>query len=490
MNDPTVTAPDLNSTAEDTPLTVTAANGVLSNDTDNDDSLSVLSFTVDTGTGTQTAFVAGQTADITGVGTITLNADGGYSFTPATNYNGPVPVVTYTTNTGAQDSLTLSVTPVNDPPVAENDNFSVNEGESVSGNIITHNDGDGSVDYDGGDGLTLGVTHVDGNELIFDANGDATIPVEGGMLTIKADGQFTYLNSEGYVLGAIPPSFEYTLSDGSNSDTANVFISIIDTAPLAVDDNNYIQYKDNAGFSVSSLVRGIVLENFNSGGSTGDRADSSADGTVIITQVEYDGLAYVFDANNTSFTIDTGFGRLIMNDQGKYFFVLESGIDITTIPSSLEFTYTIKDGDVANPETDDAVLTIHLTHFESGLRSAVSDEGQLIDLSLSESEQVTDFVVNEASNSSISNADLSDLFIQENTNTLENYLSLNNFVDSEGTNITDETLVTENVEIPDLLENEEVIVSNGFLEQGATILSDTTPEHLLKHTELDTTDLL
>ena len=145
---------------------------------------------------------------------------------------------------------------------------------------------------------------------------------------------------------------------------------------------------------------------------------------------------------------------------------------------------------VANPETDDAVLTIHLTHFESGLRSAVSDEGQLIDLSLSESEQVTDFVVNEASNSSISNADLSDLFIQENTNTLENYLSLNNFVDSEGTNITDETLVTENVEIPDLLENEEVIVSNGFLEQGATILSDTTPEHLLKHTELDTTDLL
>ncbi|MFW5426237.1 MAG: retention module-containing protein, partial [Methylophagaceae bacterium] len=44
LNDPTVTAPDTGNTDEDVTLTVNAAGGVLSNDTDSDDALSVSSF--------------------------------------------------------------------------------------------------------------------------------------------------------------------------------------------------------------------------------------------------------------------------------------------------------------------------------------------------------------------------------------------------------------------------------------------------------------
>ena len=40
---------------------------------------------------------------------------------PAADYNGSVPVITYTTNTGSSSTLTLSLTAVEDTPDAVND---------------------------------------------------------------------------------------------------------------------------------------------------------------------------------------------------------------------------------------------------------------------------------------------------------------------------------------------------------------------------------
>ena len=57
-------------------------------------------------------------------GDLTINADGSFTFTPATNFNGPVPQVTYTISDGSlTDTATLDITinPVNDAPVANND---------------------------------------------------------------------------------------------------------------------------------------------------------------------------------------------------------------------------------------------------------------------------------------------------------------------------------------------------------------------------------
>ena len=51
--------------------------------------------------GDPTVYTAGQTATIAGVGTLTINADGSYTFTPAANYNGAVPVATYTLTDGS-----------------------------------------------------------------------------------------------------------------------------------------------------------------------------------------------------------------------------------------------------------------------------------------------------------------------------------------------------------------------------------------------------
>ena len=87
---------------------------------------------------------------IPGVGTLTIGADGAYTFTPDLNYNGPVPVATYTVSDGTlTDTATLTlgpVTPVNDAPVAVDDGaVPVTEDIPVSGNVLPN---DSDVDGD------------------------------------------------------------------------------------------------------------------------------------------------------------------------------------------------------------------------------------------------------------------------------------------------------------------------------------------------------
>src|SRR2546429_3378757 len=99
-------------TNEGTALTL-AAPGVLGNDTD-----------VDSAT-TTAVLVAGPTH-----GTLTLTADGGFTYTPAANYNGP-DSFTYKANDGSLDSnvatVLITVTAVNDAPVASDQAVTTDE---------------------------------------------------------------------------------------------------------------------------------------------------------------------------------------------------------------------------------------------------------------------------------------------------------------------------------------------------------------------------
>src|SRR5205085_909908 len=117
VNDPPVAANDSYSTAEDTPLAVSAP-GVLGNDTDVDgDRLSA-------------ALVSGPAH-----GTVTLSSDGSFTYTPAPTYSATDPF-TYRASDGALNTnaatVSLTVTPVNDPPVAANDSYSTPEEKALS----------------------------------------------------------------------------------------------------------------------------------------------------------------------------------------------------------------------------------------------------------------------------------------------------------------------------------------------------------------------
>src|SRR3989441_12023886 len=74
-------------------------------------------------------------------GTLSLNSDGSFSYTPALNYNGP-DSFTYKANDGQADSPTnatvsITVTPVNDPPgtsggIVADDSYSTAEDTTLT----------------------------------------------------------------------------------------------------------------------------------------------------------------------------------------------------------------------------------------------------------------------------------------------------------------------------------------------------------------------
>ena len=88
---------------------------------------SVTGFTVD-----GSVYTAGQTATMAGVGTLVINANGSYTFTPAVNYNGPVPVATYTLSDGeSSNSSTLTIGITASSPAFTDDDENVSTSEDT-----------------------------------------------------------------------------------------------------------------------------------------------------------------------------------------------------------------------------------------------------------------------------------------------------------------------------------------------------------------------
>ncbi|MFT4547909.1 MAG: VCBS repeat-containing protein, partial [Verrucomicrobiales bacterium] len=130
VNDPPVANDDGTfTTSEDTPLSVIAANGLLQNDTDQEDD-------------TLTAVLESNATH----GAVTVNPDGSFQYTPEPNYGGD-DSFTYRADDGSTLSgvatVSLTVTPQDDPPVAVDDQYSVVE----NGSLTTTLSGGGIVVY-------------------------------------------------------------------------------------------------------------------------------------------------------------------------------------------------------------------------------------------------------------------------------------------------------------------------------------------------------
>jgi VCBS repeat-containing protein len=221
-NDAPVAANDSTTTAEDT----AASGNVLGNDADIDgDTLAVTQFVVG-----GTTYVAGATATIAGVGALTIASNGAWTFVPAADYTGPVPVATYTVSDGSATttaSLTIAVTPVNDAPVAQPDTATTPEDTPVGGNLLGN---DSDVD-----GPALGVTQFSFGGTSYSAGSVATLPGVGSLL-VNADGTWLFTPAADYA-GAVPVA-GYTVSDGSTSSTSTLTITLTPTndTPVAAND--------------------------------------------------------------------------------------------------------------------------------------------------------------------------------------------------------------------------------------------------------------
>ncbi|MBD2325312.1 DUF4347 domain-containing protein [Alkalinema sp. FACHB-956] len=152
-NKPPVATNDSFTTNEDTPLTVTAANGVLSNDTDADNN-------------TLTAILVSSPSN----GTLTLNTDGSFTYTPNANFNGS-DSFTYRTNDGTVNStniatVTLNVTAVNDAPsFTKGSDLTVNQ--NAGAQTITNWATNLSAGPANESGQTLSFTVTNNNNALF-----------------------------------------------------------------------------------------------------------------------------------------------------------------------------------------------------------------------------------------------------------------------------------------------------------------------------------
>ncbi|HAS3624642.1 TPA: type I secretion C-terminal target domain-containing protein, partial [Vibrio cholerae] len=103
---PTVTESDFVSGNEDQLI----SGNVLTNDSDADDVLSVVSISVN-----GQAYSVGNAIELT-EGKLTVNSNGSFTFEPTEHWSGNVPEIQYTTNTGKTDTLTIEVKAVADAP--------------------------------------------------------------------------------------------------------------------------------------------------------------------------------------------------------------------------------------------------------------------------------------------------------------------------------------------------------------------------------------
>jgi VCBS repeat-containing protein len=192
LNDGPVALNDAYTTPEDTTLTIPAA-GVLANDSDSD------------GDPLTAVLVSGVSH-----GTLNLEANGAFTYTPSINYTG-VDSFVYRATDGVLSSnatVTITVTPVNDPPEpgVAGDSYTVLEDQT----------------------LTIAAPGVLANDTDVDADPLTAVLVTGvshGTLTLNPNGSFVYTPEANY-FG--PDSFVYMANDGqANSTPATVNITVI-----------------------------------------------------------------------------------------------------------------------------------------------------------------------------------------------------------------------------------------------------------------------
>ena len=246
-------------------------------------------------------------------GTLVLNTDGTFTYTPDANFNG-VDRFVYTLDdgNGGTDtaSVRITVTAVNDAPVAADDTFTGDEDTDITGDVLADNGAGTDADIDG-DALTVSATLV--------AN------VANGALTLNTDGTFTYTPDANF---NGTDSFVYTLEDGQGgTDTATVTLTVnaVNDAPVALNDL-FTTLEDNA-------VSGDVLAD---NGVNPDRDIEGDTLTVSATPVT-----------------DVANGTLVLNTDGTFTYTPDAnfnGVD--------RFVYTLEDG---NGGTDTAAVRITVT---------------------------------------------------------------------------------------------------------------------------------
>ncbi len=206
-HDPVILGLNLNTAPEADPLTAStdedvALNGTLTGSDFNEDPLTFEKVTDPT------------------IGDVVVNADGTFIYTPNLNANGS-DTFTFRVYDGALYSeaatVTITVNPINDAPVADDQDVETDEETPLDG--------------------TVTATDVEGDSLTYSGTGDTPY----GAVVVNTDGTFTYTPDADF---AGEDSFTFTVSDGFLTDTGVVTITVnpVNDAPVppAIEDVEWL----------------------------------------------------------------------------------------------------------------------------------------------------------------------------------------------------------------------------------------------------------
>jgi gliding motility-associated-like protein len=129
-----------------------------------------------------------DTTQVTGPnhGNVVVHPDGSFTYTPNENYYGLDTFIVEICDSGiplpelcGQDTIIITIQPVNDPPIIVNDSVSVNPGSSVTDNLL---DNDSDIE-----------------ETTLVANPTPILGPSNGVIVVNEDGSFTYTPNSGFV---------------------------------------------------------------------------------------------------------------------------------------------------------------------------------------------------------------------------------------------------------------------------------------------------
>jgi VCBS repeat-containing protein len=370
-----VALPDMGTAIEGGAAAGTTASGnVLTNDSDADtgDTLSM-----DSITGTAAGSVGGVTTGA--YGTLTLNADGSYSYvineadTVVNALSGPAQtltdVFTYVVkdlaNASAMATLTITIQGANDAPTVQADAASADEAGTTAGSAATGNVLTNDSDADNGDSVAI-------HSIAGIAAGTVGGTTAGsyGTLTLNADGSYSYVVNDAHaaVNALSDPSqtltdvFTYVLRDLSNAQsTATLTITIhgANDAPVAAAD------------TATAIPDGVL-------------AGSSATGNVLSNDTDGDALdsfsvtGVTNGSNGTLNGVTAGlYGNLTLNSDGTYSYAVDS-LNATVRALYQDtltdvFTYTLSDSPGA---ISSSTVTIKIQGADDApvLASALADQ--------------------------------------------------------------------------------------------------------------------
>lgn len=274
-------------------------------------------------------------------GGVAINAGNGQiTYSPLLNYNG-TDTLTYTLMDSfgetVEVTVTVTINPVNDPPVAVDDEGYVEESGQVQINLI-ENDTDIEIDT-GENSDVLSITAVTDNLP------DSSVSFENGILTYNAPDD---------IVGTQVDEVTYTVLDGLDTDTGSVFITIgqVNDPPVAVNNasNNMNAGGDRWEFNEDTTGVFVV-----------DISDPETESSKLLVTMTSDGQAYVEDANIQVENTAEGNKKISMVPKPNVFgdFTITFNVSDGEAETTVLFPVTIA------PVNDEPVLTVvNLTAYE------------------------------------------------------------------------------------------------------------------------------